>query len=657
MKAYIPIRSTWNSDAENSGRGDGVPHCPRGSSFLAFASPHSSSFFFLRIHRTPPIEIEPPNARVGLTVSFRSKKEINIFTLRPSFHFKESTLSLVCTYFSHLFKSSNKRNFFNMVKPTKTLRSISTLSTTASLTTENTDSTSVINHNKTSFSAAPNKRHHQQQQQRRRWWQEYVVRNSVPILIESLDRTVSSSAFLQETPISSNVALFARSEVLVGKVIGSGGFSDVYEIIGFELSSDISARCDPDQQRLREIYAANPSEYCIKVLTQRLTNSKQEFTRAALDLVLEAAYLSRLNHANILKLRGLSCDGVRGFDRCGHEGFFLITDRLTHNLEQQIHDPTTCPMSDLLMDQNIQYALQLAQALQYLHERRIVFRDLKPHNIGFDRNGTLILFDFGLCREIPSGACGNTDLYEMSGVGTRRYLAPEVLNAGCYNLKADVYGWALVTWEMMSGHRPFAAYSIEQHRIQVCLGGERPRMRLDWPQYLQDVLKQSWRENVSDRLDMATVVHKLNRALNPPPLPAAVLPDSPVCVHDFIDEDSFRYIPNDSCLRIPDLPPLQQRRQVSLDPRLLPSHEDAADAYENDTSDLEFDRRVVVLDNSLLGFTINLGEDCGVEVCANPDAFWICPSSSSSNERDKAESTIATTTSALRRMIRPSCSV
>jgi serine/threonine protein kinase len=493
------------------------------------------------------------------------------------------------------------------------------------------------------------------------WWQDYVVRNSVPTLIESLDHAVSSSSFLRDTPISSHVALFARSEVIVGNVIGSGGFSDVYEINRFELSPDISARCDPTQQRLREIYAANPSDYCIKVLKQRLTTSKPEFTRAALDLVLEAAYLSRLDHAHILKLRGLCCDGIRGFDRYGYDGFFLITDKLTHNLEQQIHDPPAfdgCRTLDLRMDQKIEYALQLAQALLYLHERRIVFRDLKPHNIGFDRNANLILFDFGLCREIPPGMCGNTDLYEMSGVGTRRYLAPEVLNSGCYNLKADVYGWALVTWEFLSGQRPFAAYSIEQHRIQVCLGGERPRMRqFDWPQYLQDILQQSWRENVRDRLDMATVVDKLTRELHPPQRPIATdrvtLPDSPVCVYDFIDEQTLHPMPDDSCLRIPDLPPppKQQRRQVSLDPRLLPSH---ADTYETDTSSLEFDRRAIVLDSSLLGFTINLGEDCGVEVCANPDAFWICPSFSH-NERETASP--STKANAPRRMIRPSCSV
>ena len=67
--------------------------------------------------------------------------------------------------------------------------------------------------------------------------------------------------------------------------------------------------------------------------------------------------------------------------------------------------------------------------MSYLHQQQIIFRDLKPTNIGFDVRGDVKLFDFGLARFVSSEDEGDAGLntYNISGVGTPRYMAPECL--------------------------------------------------------------------------------------------------------------------------------------------------------------------------------------------------------------------------------------
>lgn len=74
------------------------------------------------------------------------------------------------------------------------------------------------------------------------------------------------------------------------------------------------------------------------------------------------------------------------------------------------------------------------------------------------------IFDFGLARVMPEDdGCPYTDKFEMSGAGSPRYMAPECLSGDSYNMKADVYSFAIVLWEMLSASRPYAfVKSLEQ---------------------------------------------------------------------------------------------------------------------------------------------------------------------------------------------------
>ena len=97
--------------------------------------------------------------------------------------------------------------------------------------------------------------------------------------------------------------------------------------------------------------------------------------------------------------------------------------------------------------------LPIAEALAFLHEHRVIYRDLKPNNIGFSSiTGKIKLFDFGLSRFLPKQSRGLTPL-----TGTPRYMAPEV-RAGVtdYAFSCDVYSYGLLLAEVCTLQRPSA---------------------------------------------------------------------------------------------------------------------------------------------------------------------------------------------------------
>ena len=74
----------------------------------------------------------------------------------------------------------------------------------------------------------------------------------------------------------------------------------------------------------------------------------------------------------------------------------------------------------------LEIAVGLAHALKYLHEKNIVYRDLKPDNVGFDGDGVVKLFDFGLACKLPFTGGEDSTYALTSNAGSPWYMAPEV---------------------------------------------------------------------------------------------------------------------------------------------------------------------------------------------------------------------------------------
>ncbi|KRZ68677.1 Serine/threonine-protein kinase N2 [Trichinella papuae] len=103
------------------------------------------------------------------------------------------------------------------------------------------------------------------------------------------------------------------------------------------------------------------------------------------------------------------------------------------------------------------YAACVTLGLQYLHDNKIIYRDLKLDNLLLDRDGYLKIADFGLCKE-NMGFEDRTSTF----CGTPEFLAPEVLSESMYTRSVDWWGLGVLIFEMLVGEPPFSGDDEEE---------------------------------------------------------------------------------------------------------------------------------------------------------------------------------------------------
>ena len=332
------------------------------------------------------------------------------------------------------------------------------------------------------------------------------------------------------------VAPLSIEEINLGRLLGTGGFSSVFEVVSLSLDSSKKYNSQDEEARetmkrnalvLRDVkieklekggkhshetsgkskQAAEPL-YAIKFLRRGLTKEPEKFERAAIDMVLEAQLLLAMDHPNIVSLRGWSSEGVRGYASGRHSAFFVIIDRLVESLDERLATwrnalrkykgrtklpwgkQKFCSKLDSLTEERLAVVHDVSSALEYMHGRRIINRDLKASNIGFDMNGNLKLFDFGLSRLLPSRRSAMHDGYKMSRVGTKYYMAPEVRAKAPYNLSADIYSFGVVAWEIMSVSSP--RETLQRIKKDELVPSRRCMLPICpcWPAYVQFLIER-----------------------------------------------------------------------------------------------------------------------------------------------------------------------
>jgi len=151
----------------------------------------------------------------------------------------------------------------------------------------------------------------------------------------------------------------------------------------------------------------------------------------------EKKILAMCNHPFLLKMAAAYQDEEEVYMllelALGGELFTLLQD------EQQFDEDPTARF----------YAANVCAAFEYLHDRNIVYRDLKPENLLLDTEGYLKVVDFGFAKVVPDRT--------WTLCGTPEYLAPEIIQNNGHGLPVDWWALGILIFEMINGKPPFVA--------------------------------------------------------------------------------------------------------------------------------------------------------------------------------------------------------
>ena len=201
------------------------------------------------------------------------------------------------------------------------------------------------------------------------------------------------------------------------EIVGRGGMGTVYRARDTRLDSTVAVK----EMTEREL---PPDERVAAV---------RQFER-------EAKLLGQLSHPNLPRVTDYFVED----DRC-----YLVMEYVDgETLESMLQ---TEPGSPLPLEQVIEWGVELADTLAYLHSQTppIVFRDLKPANVMISSDGTVRLIDFGIARRFQAGATKDTSLYGSPG-----YSPPEQYGRAQTDPRSDIYAFGATLHHLLTGRDP-----------------------------------------------------------------------------------------------------------------------------------------------------------------------------------------------------------
>jgi eukaryotic-like serine/threonine-protein kinase len=199
----------------------------------------------------------------------------------------------------------------------------------------------------------------------------------------------------------------------------------------------------------------------------------------------EATHLARLNHPNITTLHSLFSQGGN---------LYMVMERVRG---QSLDELLRARGTRLGVQDSLAVFAQVAEGLAYAHSMGVIHRDIKPANLMITDSGLVKIMDFGIAR-----AHGSQRLTrDGSMVGTLPYMAPEQLRGEPGDERSDLYSLAIVLYEMLAGHVPFAA-ATDYALMQAQIHARPPRLRLpDLSAEVQSALLQALAKKPERRFD------------------------------------------------------------------------------------------------------------------------------------------------------------
>ena len=260
--------------------------------------------------------------------------------------------------------------------------------------------------------------------------------------------------------------------------LGAGGMGEVYRARDTKLNRDVA----------------------LKVLPEALAHDAERMAR----FKREAQLLASLNHPNIATIYGYEeANGVRALAMELVEGQSLGELIAGAGLKP-------APTGDLLP-----LARQIAEALEYAHERGIIHRDLKPANVKVTPEGIVKVLDFGLAKalDLQTASSDLSNSPTMSPtlsiaatqagviIGTAAYMSPEQARGKTVDRRADIWAFGCVLFEMLSGRRPFEGDTVTDILASVVKSEpEWNALPADTPPRIRELIRRCLLKDPKQRL-------------------------------------------------------------------------------------------------------------------------------------------------------------
>lgn len=211
-----------------------------------------------------------------------------------------------------------------------------------------------------------------------------------------------------------------------------------------------------------EVYRARDSKLgrlvAIKVLPSDVARDPEKIDR----FQREAKVLASLNHPNIAS--------IYGFEDSDKPGLVM----------ELVEGPTLADRilaGPVPLEEALNIAKQVCDALEYAHERGIVHRDVKPANIKVAADGMVKLLDFGLAKALQSVGA-NTDISSsptlthlgtQAGMilGTAAYMSPEQAKGRTIDRRSDIWSFGCVLFEMLTGKMVFSGETVTDTLAEI----------------------------------------------------------------------------------------------------------------------------------------------------------------------------------------------